>query len=81
MGRKFRYWGVTCNCGEFQALKEIISLGHEKRPGVRPFKFICTHREIGEGVKEQESNRDKLLIREFDNPIPGFTTHPVFLKS
>jgi hypothetical protein len=81
MDRKFLYWGVTCYCGEFQALKEITSFGHEKRPDVPSFKFICTYGEIGAGVKEHESRRDKLLIREFDHPIPGFATHPVFLKS
>jgi hypothetical protein len=80
MDRKFRYWGVTCYCGEFQALKEITSFADEKRPGVPPFKFICTHSEIDAGVKEQESHRDKLLIRAFDRPIRGFTTHSVFLK-
>jgi hypothetical protein len=72
--------GESLARGEFQALKEISSLGHEKRPGVSSFNFICTHGEILDGVKEQASNRDKLLVREFDHPIPGFTTHPVFLK-
>jgi hypothetical protein len=80
MDRKFRYWGVTCYCGEFRALKEITSFADEKGPGVPPFKFICTHSEIDAGLKEQESHRDKLLIREFDHPIRGFTTHSVFLK-
>jgi hypothetical protein len=81
MERTFRYWGVTCYCGEFQPLKEITLLKDEKRPDVDPFKFICTHSESGAGVKEQESYRDKLLVREFDRPISGFTTHNVFLKS
>ena len=81
MDRKFRYWGVTCYCGEFQALKEITSFAHEKRPDVDSFKFICTHSEIGAGVKEQEAHRDKLLIREFDHPIRGFTAHSVFMES
>jgi hypothetical protein len=47
MDRKCRCWGVTCDCGEFQALKEIVSLGDEKRPDVDLFKFICTHSESG----------------------------------
>ena len=66
MDRKFRYWGVTCDCGEFQALKEIVSLGI-KRPDVDLFKFICTHSESGAGVMEQESHRDKRLVREYDH--------------
>ena len=81
MERRFRYWGVTCYCGEFQGLKEIKSLGDEKRPVVDTFKFICTHSESGAGVPEQESQRDKLLVGEFDHPIQGFKTHPGFLKS
>lgn len=81
MAREFRYWGVICNCGEFQALKEITSFGDERRPDVRSFKFVCTHGEIGAGAKEQESHRDKLVREEFDQPIPGFTMHPAFLKS
>ena len=80
MDRKYRYWGVTCNCGEFQAFKEIKSLRDEQRPQVTSFKFVCTHGEIGASVKEQESHRDKLLREEFEQPIPGFTVHPAFLK-
>jgi hypothetical protein len=80
MARKFRYWGVICYCGEFQPLKQISSLGDEKRPDVGPFKFICTHSESGAGVKGQESHRDKLLVRKFDHAIQGFKTHPGFLK-
>lgn len=81
MDRKFRYWGVICNCGEFQALKEIISLRDEQRPYLTTFKFICTHGDIGAGVMEQESQRDKLVREEFDQPLPGFTVHPAFLQS
>jgi hypothetical protein len=80
MGRRFRYWGVTCYCGEFQPLKEITLLKDEKRPEVDRFKFICTHSESGAGVTEQESHRDKLLVREFDHPIRSFKTHLGFLK-
>jgi hypothetical protein len=78
MNRKFRYWGVTCYCGEFQALKEIVSSRDEKRPEVDPFRFICTHSERGAGVNEQESHRDKLLIREFDHPMQRYKTHVGF---
>jgi hypothetical protein len=81
MHRKYRYWGVTCDCGEFQALKEIKLLRDEQRPDVMPFKFVCTHGGIGAGLKQQESHRDKLVRKEVGHPIPGFTVHPAFLKS
>jgi hypothetical protein len=79
--RKFRYWGVTCYCGEFKALREITSFAHEKRPDVDSFKFTCTHSERGADVKEKESHHDNLLIREFDHPIGGFTAHRDFMES
>jgi hypothetical protein len=49
MDRKFRYWGVTCYCGEFQALKEITSFAHEKRPDDQPVKLpkITVLQELG----------------------------------
>ena len=52
------YWGVTCECGEFQPLRE----GSEQKPNDETFKFICTHRG-DRPVIEQEVSSESLVLR------------------
>jgi hypothetical protein len=39
--RRFRYWGVTCYCGEFQGLKQSNRLGMRRDPSLTPSSSIA----------------------------------------
>jgi hypothetical protein len=65
------YWGVLCECGEFQALKQIISPARGRKPNVRIVTFNCIHRS-GDWVKPQQLGPGALIRRALPEPIKGF---------
>ena len=71
------YWGVKCECGQFQALKQITSRVENLKPRVQTFRIICTHRPVGCGMP-QEFGPEHLVIADLNSAIPGFKPHPDF---
>jgi hypothetical protein len=70
------YWGVVCNGGKFHATRHITSPLSPERPGIGTFSILCGH---GAGaVIPQEFGPEHLVIKNLDEPIPGFKAHPAF---
>jgi hypothetical protein len=72
------YWGVLCECGQFQALKQIISPADGRKPNMRIVTFICSHRS-GDWVKPQQLGPDELIRRALPESIKGFRPYPDFV--
>jgi hypothetical protein len=70
------YWGVVCECGEFEPLKLMVSPGDNERPHVEVIHFICTHNSDGGWVTPQQLGSEKLVRRILPAPIKGFKPQP-----
>jgi hypothetical protein len=72
------YWGVRCNGDKFHATKEITSSGSAERPDVGTFSIVCGHG-LGK-MTPQEFGSEDLVRKELAELIPGFKTHPAFIR-
>lgn len=81
---KYAYWGVICECGEFQPLLRASLDPRERRPDVQPFKILCRHRAalpVVNPIFEQALDKSHLKKIEQDEEVKNFHPYPLRLRS